>query len=86
MRTKLLILTLLATLALTSCASLTRPSVQRIVVCPTVATTECPDLKQLEGTGLDEFKRTANSWITDYGTCKLKHDIVVECLKAYEER
>lgn len=84
MKTVKLTLTLAASLALTSCASLTTPSPQRIVVCPNVAMQQCPDLAPLESNTLEHLKMRASGWISSYGECRVKHEVLRECVLEWE--
>lgn len=85
MRTVKLTLILAALLVTTSCASLTRQSPQRIVVCPAVVMQACPGLQKLESNSLEELKLKASSWVSAYGECRVKHEVLRECVVEWEK-
>lgn len=55
-------------------------------MCPSLVVEPCEDLPRLESTDQDELKRKAGKWAGLYGVCKFKHEVVIECLRAYEEK
>lgn len=85
MKTAKLTLILIAALATTSCASLMQQSPQRIVVCPQVAMQTCPDLAPLKSNSLEHLKLTATGWISSYGECRAKHEVLRECVLEWEK-
>ena len=81
-------LILLASLLATGCGTSTSPFIKQTtrdpLWCPPSALAECDAIKEVkEGDSVLEY---AHSLTLDYGICRYKHKVLVDCIKKYEEQ
>jgi hypothetical protein len=55
----------------------------RIVWCPPSAMEPCEALKPPASTKDEDFKGAAASWIESYKVCKLKQQIIKDCIEQF---
>ena len=55
------------------------------VWCPPSVLEPCEALKPPASTSDEDFKAAARSWIEDYKVCKLKQQIVADCIEQHNQ-
>lgn len=56
---------------------------QRVVWCPPSALEPCESLKPPASVKDEDFKAAARGWIQDYKVCKLKQEIIKDCVERH---
>jgi hypothetical protein len=55
----------------------------KIVWCPPSAMEPCESLKPPQSAKDEDFKAAARSWISDYKVCKIKQEIIRDCVEKF---